>query len=202
MSCSPFDLRDYVLKELPDTERHETELHVKRCGACRDKVEQLRLTEAALFALPEEEIPQRIAFVSDKIFEPTPWRRTWAAFWGSTARLGFVSAAMLSTALIVFSLAHTAGSPAAPPTVGVAKAAVSDAEIEQRIQTSVAQAVAGWDTRVQQLEHRVTEIGRHNREQEQLLVRAADAFEFLDRQNRLIPRSSFGPPLIRNGESK
>jgi len=102
----------------------------------------------------------------------------------------------------VFSLAHTAGSPAAPPTVGVAKAAVSDAEIQQRIQTSVAHAVAGWDTRVQQLEHRVTEIGRHTREQEQLLVRAADAFEFLDRQNRLIPRSSFGPPLIRNGESK
>ena len=58
--------------------------------------------QTALFSLREEEIPQRIGFVSDQIFEPSPWRRGWAAFWGSAARLGFASAAMLSVALVVF----------------------------------------------------------------------------------------------------
>ena len=111
MSCSPFDLRDYTLKELSESERQQVDAHVRGCAACREEVERLRLTEAALFALREEEIPQRIAFVSDKIFEPSPWRRAWSAFWGSTARLGFASAAMLSTALIVFSLARPAGKP-------------------------------------------------------------------------------------------
>ena len=28
MSCSPFDLRDYFLKELPDSEQRQVESHV------------------------------------------------------------------------------------------------------------------------------------------------------------------------------
>src|SRR5215467_8256327 len=109
MNCAPFDLRDYCLHELSAAERQQVEAHVKGCGSCREELERLRLTEAALLNLREEEIPQRIAFVSDKIFEPSPWRRAWESFWGSTARLGFASAALLSTALIVFSLARPAG---------------------------------------------------------------------------------------------
>src|SRR2546429_9749455 len=105
MSCSPFDLKDYTLKELSDIERKQVDLHVKSCAACREELDRLRLTEAALFSLRDEEIPQRIAFVSDKIFEPSPMRRWLSAFWGQSARLGFASAAMLSAA-IVFSATH------------------------------------------------------------------------------------------------
>ena len=75
MSCSPFDLRDYFLQELTDPQQRQVEAHVKTCQACREELDRLRLTEAALFSLRDEEIPQRIAFVSDKIFEPSPWRR-------------------------------------------------------------------------------------------------------------------------------
>ncbi len=96
MSCSPFDLRDYFLKELSDPQQRQVEAHVKDCPACRQELEQLQLTQTALFSLRDEEIPQRIAFVSDPVFEPSSAQRWWAAFWGSPARLGFAGAAMLS----------------------------------------------------------------------------------------------------------
>jgi anti-sigma factor RsiW len=135
MSCSPFDLNDYFLKELPDSERRQVESHVRECRQCREELERLRLTEASLFALREEEIPQRIAFVSDKVFEPAPWRRWWAAFWGSAARLGFASAAMLSAAILVLALTRP---PARPP---AAAASVAPAEMQARIQAAVDKAV-------------------------------------------------------------
>jgi len=176
MNCAPFDLRDYCLHELSAAERQQVESHVKGCGPCREELNRLRLTETALLTLREEEIPQRIAFVSDKIFEPSPWRRAWEGFWGSGARLGFASAAMLSVALIVFSLAHTAGSPAAPFTVGVSNTSVSNAQLQQK---------------VQQLEQRVADLNRRSQEQDQVMQRAADAFDYLERQNSSVERAGY-----------
>ena len=194
MNCSPFDLRDYTLKELSATHRQQVDAHVKSCGACREEVERLRITEAALFALREEEIPQRIAFVSDKIFEPSPWRRAWTAFWGSTARLGFASAAMLSTALVVFSLARTAGAPAGPVSARV-PAVVSDAAIEERIQAAVDRA----ETRLQQtFDQRAAEMEKRN---QQVLTRLADDFALAQRQQLAIVRSDYTLPRV-NGEFK
>jgi hypothetical protein len=144
MSCSPFDLRDFFLKELTDPQQRQVEVHIRACAPCREEVERLRLTEAALFSLREEEIPQRIAFVSDKIFEPSPWRRWLSAFWGSTARLGFASAAMLSVALVVFALHRPAPAPvvvATAPAPAQTTAAVSDSEIQARVDIAVARAV-------------------------------------------------------------
>jgi anti-sigma factor RsiW len=149
MSCSPFDLRDYFFQELSDPHRQrQVEAHVKTCAPCREELDRLRITGAALRSLAEEEIPQRIAFVSDKIFEPSPWRRWLAAFWNSGARLGFASAAMLSASLVVFALrpapapvlsvmraSVTAKAPA-PVTVTQASA-VSEAEIQRRINAAV-----------------------------------------------------------------
>ena len=88
MSCSPFDLKDYFLKELPDASRRPVEDHLRTCPACREELDRLRLTEAALFALRDEEVPQRIGFVSDEVFEPARWRRWWGAFWGSAGAIG------------------------------------------------------------------------------------------------------------------
>jgi anti-sigma factor RsiW len=129
MSCSPFDLRDYFLKELPDQERRQVEAHVRDCRSCREELDRLGMTQAALFSLRDEEIPQRVAFVSDAIFEPSPWRRAWSALWNSGARLGFVSAAMLSAALVVFALARPAGH-------------IPDAEIQARVDAAVTRAVS------------------------------------------------------------
>ena len=146
MSCSPFDLRDFFLKELTDPQQRQVEAHVRNCAPCREELDRLRLTEAALFSLRDEEIPQRIAFVSDEVFEPAPWRRWLAAFWGSGARLGFASAAMLSAALIVFALYRPAQAPpvvqiATPGVEHVATAPVSGQEIQSQIDAAVAKAV-------------------------------------------------------------
>jgi anti-sigma factor RsiW len=127
MSCSPFDLRDYFLQELPDPQQQsQVEAHVKTCGACREELNRLRVTEAALRCMADEEIPQRIGFVSDKVFEPSPWRRSLAAFWNSGARLGFASAAMLSASLVCYALR-----PAPAP----------EAAVQLRIQAAVEKAV-------------------------------------------------------------
>ena len=158
MSCSPFDVRDYFLNELAATERRAVEAHVKICSSCRDEFDRLRVMDAALRSVPEEEIPQRIAFVSDKIFEPSPWKRRLAAFWNSGARLGFASAAMLSCALVYFAAARPAQiaqvSPAqtaglnAPATVTPAAAPVmSEAEIQRRIDLAVDKAVNASEKR-------------------------------------------------------
>jgi len=148
MSCSPFDLRDYFLQELANPQQRQVEAHVKTCAPCREELDRLRITEAALRSMADEEIPQRIAFVSDKIFEPSPWRRWLAAFWNSGARLGFASAAMLSASLVLLALKPAPAPvigvmrPAAPAAVTVTQtSAVPVADIERRIQAAVEEAV-------------------------------------------------------------
>jgi anti-sigma factor RsiW len=184
MSCSPFDLNDYFLQELPDPQQRLVETHVKTCGPCREELDRLRIMGAALRSIPEEEIPQRIAFVSDKIFEPSPWRRWLAAFWNSGARLGFVSAAMLSASLLVLAL-HPAPSPvtivrsvSAPAPASSTQAAliapVSETEIQQRIQVAVEKAV---DAKTGDLAKQLDSARR------QLLI-VADSIEYDQRRAR------------------
>jgi anti-sigma factor RsiW len=83
-------LRDYHLEELNAGQRRQVESHVAVCGACREELDRLRLTRQALLRLPEEEMPRRIAFVSDKVFEPAWYARWWAAL----PRLGFALAVL------------------------------------------------------------------------------------------------------------
>ena len=200
MSCSPFDLRDYFLKELPDSEQRQVEAHVRNCQPCLEELDRLRLTEAALFALREEEIPRRIAFVSDKIFEPSPWRRWWAALWASTARLAFASAAMLSIAIMVSALrpvGQIAVRPSAPQVVN----AVSDTEIQSRIDTAVAKAVAQVDARQTEKTKQLVADLESTR---QRLLLAADEFDYYQRRVNAIriSASNYGPPRADNGELK
>ena len=102
MSCSPFDLRDYLFGELAEPARRQVDSHVRGCTGCHEDLERLRITHSTLLALRDEEVPQRIGFVSDKVFEPSTAKRLWQALWGSSGRLGFASAAMLSAALVLF----------------------------------------------------------------------------------------------------
>ncbi|HZS49239.1 MAG TPA: zf-HC2 domain-containing protein [Bryobacterales bacterium] len=80
MSCSPFDLRDFWLEELGAADRRQVEKHLEACARCREELERLRMTQRALLALKDEEVPRRIAFISDKVFEPSGMSRWWAAF--------------------------------------------------------------------------------------------------------------------------
>ena len=73
MSCKLEDRRpdwkSYALGELDARARQEAESHVSACADCQDELAGLRVTLDAMATLREEELPRRIAFVSDKVFE-------------------------------------------------------------------------------------------------------------------------------------
>ncbi len=83
MSCASFDSnpeskpdwKAYVLRELGPDAHRQAENHLANCSDCREEVGTLRLTLDTLSTLREEEVPRRIAFVSDKVFEPRWWQR-------------------------------------------------------------------------------------------------------------------------------
>ncbi|MBS1859856.1 MAG: zf-HC2 domain-containing protein [Acidobacteria bacterium] len=200
MMCPPFDLREYFLKELNGAEQAAVESHLRTCAACREQLAQLRATEAALFSLRDEEIPQRIAFVSDKIFEPSPLRRWLTAFWGSTARLGFASAAMLSVA-IAFSAWHRAPAPA-PGTGTIAQTIVpaqsptlTPEQIDRRIEQAVVKAVA--DVEARSTEQNRLELAQFRREAEDTrrqLILAAAELDKSQRRNQLLRTMALSRP--------
>ena len=83
MSCAFFDAnpeskpdwKAYVLRELGQDAHRQAEAHLATCSICHEEVATLRLTLDTLSTLREEEMPRRIAFVSDKVFEPRWWQR-------------------------------------------------------------------------------------------------------------------------------
>jgi hypothetical protein len=200
MSCSLFDLKDYYFEELGGAERKEVEAHVTACRACREELQRLRLTGTTLLSLREEEIPRRIAFVSDPVFEPSPWRRWWSGFWNSPARLGFGSAALVSAALVVFAVVRPAPVQLvkyvqAPAAQSASTApAVSAAAMQARIEEAADRAVAA---RTKQL---VDELAS---ERQKLLLTAAE-LDFASRreQVRTVASLDYGPPRQPAAEAK
>ena len=91
----PYDLRDYLFDELDLEQRAEVEAYLASSSEARQELERLQITHRALLSLPEEEIPQRIAFVSDKIFEPTSVGQFWQKLWASTEHFGLGAAVAL-----------------------------------------------------------------------------------------------------------
>jgi len=137
MNCSSIDLKAYVLGELPESEKGRVAGHVRDCASCGEELERLNLTHLALASLREEEAPRRIAFVSDKVFEPRWWQRMWQ----SGPVMGFASAAVLACAI----LAHGFIRPAARQQVAAVDTAAVErqvnAEVNARLNTVVTQAV-------------------------------------------------------------
>lgn len=165
MNCSTIDLKAYALGELNRGEMIALQEHIHTCQPCREELERLDLTKAALFSVPEQEPPRRIAFVSDAVFEPRWWQR----IWHSGPIMGFASALALAAAILV----HAATRPApviAPPPVIAASTNTSDTQIEQRVQSAVAKAVA--------------EVEQRQASQTANLLQAAEKrFEFQSRAN-------------------
>ncbi len=188
MSCSPFDLKDYFLKELPLPQALQVEEHVRNCPTCGEELDRLRLTEAALLSLREEEIPRRIAFVSDPVMEVSGWRRAWAAFWNSAPRLGFASAAMLSAALVVFALARPTplSTPMSSPAAAT-NASTSETDVRQRIQDAVNRAVSDLEARqAKKVEALVAASLDREQEIRQRLTLAASELEYQERAMRAL----------------
>ena len=189
MSCSPFDLKDYFLKELTDPQQRQMEAHVQTCNSCREELDRLRLTEAALFSLREEEIPQRIDFVSDPVFGPSRWQRGWAAFWGSSARLGFAGAAVLSAAILFSTFTRVASTP------------ISSADVDHRIQAAVTASEARQTATTTKLVHDL--VQRVDTERDKRLL-AEDTARYLQKLNFTMEHKSgdWSSPAAYQGEQK
>ncbi|MGA3027268.1 MAG: hypothetical protein ABSF98_21120 [Bryobacteraceae bacterium] len=154
MTCESVDLKAYVLGEMPESEKALVAGHVRECASCGEEMERLSLTHLALVSLRDEEVPRRIAFVSDKVFEPRWWQRVWR----SGPVMGFASAAVLACAILAHGLLPPI--PLAGPSASVDSAAVERrvaAEVSERVNArvnavvaeAVAKAVSDADARQQ-----------------------------------------------------
>ncbi len=194
MKCSEIELNDYALRELPEPERARVEAHLRECGSCRAEVDRLLLTEAALFSLRDEEIPQRIAFVSDQVFEPSPMRRWLGAFWGSAARLGFASAAVLSAAILYSALTRPAHTPVYVAPAPVAQSpAPSGPDVQQLVQAAVEKAVRESETRqARKTEETLTRLAQQAEQEKRELALAQQQNRYFERQNGAISLDTAG----------
>jgi Putative zinc-finger len=190
MNCSPFELHDYFLGELAENERRQMDHHVRACASCSDELQRLKITQTALMTLREEEIPQRIGFVSDKVFEPGVMGRLWRSFWGSTAQLVFASAAMLSIAIVVHAVrpAERVEANRAEPLSAV----VMDRQVAERVQAAVQKAVAESEARqtAKTSELLAAAEVRYQAQHEAEMRNVADAFSVLQKHYNLMVRAS------------
>jgi anti-sigma factor RsiW len=132
MSCSFFDAKPeskpdwkaYVLRELGQDAHRQAEAHLATCSICHEEVATLRLTLDTLSTLREEEMPRRIAFVSDKVFEPRWWQRTFSPT--------FAAGVLVAAAILV----HGAMRPSEIPQTQV------DAAVDKAVSQAVSQVEA------------------------------------------------------------
>jgi anti-sigma factor RsiW len=119
MNCESYDWKAYALGELDRPARAEAESHAASCANCRNELATLRLTLDTLSTLRDEEMPRRIAFVSDKVFEPRWWQRVFSP--------NFAAACVIAGAILVHAFARPG---------------ISDAQIKAQIDVAVTKAVA------------------------------------------------------------
>ena len=213
--CSPHDLREYLFEELTPAQHGEVRAHLLTCAPCTTELDALRSTHTALLSVRDEEIPQRIGFVSDKVFEPSPLRRWFDGFWNSAARLGFVSAALLSAAILVYALrpaaniqnVHNSAQSAATqadldrrPDPRIIQAVATqvkaqvDAQLQAKIDAAVTQAVAETEERAQKRTTALLARAQEtlDRERWAQVVQAEQSRHDVLRKNAEIFRSNYG----------
>jgi anti-sigma factor RsiW len=134
MNCE-FNWKAYALGELAAKERRDAESHAAACEGCRQELAEVRLTVDTLAMLREEEVPRRIAFVSDKVFEPR--------WWDTFLRPTFAAACVLAAAIMMH------GYMTRPPVVDAAA-------IQTQIDQAVVRAVAQVEKQNVDLDNKVT----------------------------------------------
>lgn len=167
------DWKAYTLGELDADARRQAELHAAGCSDCQEELSGLRLTMDALATMREEEVPRRIAFVSDKVFEP----RWWETF----LRPSFAAGAVIAAAILVHAFVRPPAAPLQPQVDTAAIEARITADVSQRMEAQMAAAV---NTAVATA---VAETKKQDDQRTAALLAAtehryADAAEFLDRQ--------------------
>lgn len=89
------ELKDYLLGELNAEERQALEARLSSDPGLQTELDRLRLTQGSLLTLRDEEMPRRIAFVSDQVFE-TPWWKRWL----QPAAIGALCASILAHGIL------------------------------------------------------------------------------------------------------
>jgi hypothetical protein len=156
--------------------RQDAENHVTACAECQDELGALRLTMDAMATLREEELPRRIAFVSDKVFEPR-WYQKWFL------RPSFAGAALLAGAILVHAFVRPVNAPmttVAQVDTRAIETRVS-AEVTARLQSEMATAVNAAVTKA------VADTEKRDDQRAALLLAAteqrySDAADFLNKQ--------------------
>jgi len=141
MSCvspeSKPDWKAYVLREMSADAARQAEAHLATCSICHEEVATLRLTLDTLSTLREEEMPRRIAFVSDKVFEPRWWQRVFNPT--------FAAGALVAAAILIHGFMGTSQSQV---DAAVAKAV---AQVEARHMQEIQAAYEQLDVRDKQV---------------------------------------------------
>ena len=133
MSCTLHDRKPdwnaFVLGEMSRAERLEAEAHAASCAGCQREAAQLRMTLDSMAALREEEIPRRIAFVSDKVFEPHWWQKIFL-------RPSFAGAVLVAAAILAHGLMR---SPAvlSRPVMETVDTAALEARVTEKVQAQM-----------------------------------------------------------------
>lgn len=130
-ACPTTLLRDALLGEASPAGRREVEAHAAHCPACREEMDRLQLTQAALLSVRDEEPLRRIAFVSDKVLQP----RWWQVWRWSAPRATFASAALVAAAIV----AH--GALTRPATPVVQRASVDREALRRSVAAEVEKQV-------------------------------------------------------------
>ena len=136
MSCPSYDWKGYALGELDKSARVEAEAHAATCESCREELASTRLMLDALSTLREEEVPRRIAFVSDKVFEPRWWQRAFSLTFGNPT---FAAACVVAAAILVHGF------------ISFAHPAADSAAVQAQVERAVTKAVA--DSEARQAQH-------------------------------------------------
>ena len=186
MSCASYDLKAYQFGEASAAERREIEQHARGCQVCGDELARLNFTQAALMSVRDEEIPRRIAFVSDKVFEPKWYKRPLGAVWGYASLAALAGAivfhAVWTPPAVITTDPMAAVVHKAPP---VTPAGLSRAAVQSMVQTAVAEADARGEKRARQL--LAESEKRHELERAEMMATINASFEVLSkRYNNLV----------------
>src|SRR5579862_3536577 len=141
MSCvspeSKPDWKAYVLREMSADAARQAEAHLATCSTCHEEVATLRLTLDTLSTLRDEEMPRRIAFVSDKVFEPRWWQR---ALNQTVRSPTFAAGALVAAAILIHGAMRPSQIPQAQVDAAVTKAITQvEAQHMQEIQAAYEQ---------------------------------------------------------------
>ena len=181
MSCASYDLKAYQFGEASAVERRDVERHARACRACADELAQLNFMQAALMSVRDEDPPRRIAFVSDKVFEPKWYKRPLGAAWGFGTIAALAGAIMFhalwNPGTIVTTQPLEAIVRKAPP---VAPAGLTRAAVESMVQNAALEAEARGEKRARQL--LAESEKRHELERAEMMAGIRVSFEELTKR--------------------